>query len=89
MAHLHVAGALLPHVQDQRIFAFAGHYSWDKVLDIMRGLDPQRELPEHFSGGEDANVIVPAPKAEALLRELGRPGWTSLANTIAASVKDA
>lgn len=89
MGRLHVAGALLPHVQDQRIFAFAGRYSWDKIMEIMRGLDPQRKLPENFSGGEDPNEIEPRPKAEALLRELGRPGWTSLADSIAANVKDA
>lgn len=89
MALLHVAGGLLPHVQDQRIFAFAGRYSWDAMLEVMRGLDPQRELPDDFSGGEDPNEILPRAKAEALLRELGRPGWTSFADSVAANVKDA
>ncbi|KAM5347407.1 hypothetical protein ACJ41O_010412 [Fusarium nematophilum] len=87
-ALLHVAAGLLPNIQDQRIFAFAGRFSWDAVIDIMRELDPQRKLPEHFSGGEDPNEIEPRDKAEKLLQELGRPGWTSLADSIAANVKD-
>ncbi|KAF4468631.1 Aldehyde reductase [Fusarium albosuccineum] len=87
-ALLHVAGAVLPHVQSQRIFAFAGRFNWDTVLDEMRALDPKRKLTAHFSGGEDPNEIVPRAKAEKLLRELGRPGWTSLKDTIAATVKD-
>ncbi|KAF4993441.1 hypothetical protein FDECE_13407 [Fusarium decemcellulare] len=87
-ALLHVAGAVLPHVQSQRIFAFAGRFNWDTVLDEMRALDPKRKLTAHFSDGEDPNEIVPRAKAEKLLRELGRPGWTSLKDTIAATVKD-
>lgn len=87
MALLHVAGAILPHVQDQRIFAFADQFSWDKVLKIMREIDPSRNLPEDFSGGDDPNVIVPRPKAEKLLQELGRPGWTSLKESVAANVQ--
>lgn len=88
-AALHVAGALLPHVQDQRIFAYGGRFSWDAILEIMRKLDTKRKIPENFSSGHDPNEIEPRPKAEKLLWELGRPGWTSLANSIAANVKDA
>ncbi|MBE3048055.1 hypothetical protein IMZ48_37210 [Candidatus Bathyarchaeota archaeon] len=87
VGRLHVAAALLPHVQDQRIFAFAGRYSWDSILEIMRGLDPARDLPADFSGGEDPNEIEPRHKAEALLREMGRPGWTSLAESVADNVR--
>ena len=84
-----MAAGILPNVQDQRIFAFAGRFCWDAVLDIMREMDPERELAENFSGGEDPNEFPPREKAEKLLRELGRPGWTSLADSIAANVKDA
>lgn len=86
-AVLHVAAALLTRVQDQRIFAFGGRFSWDAILDIMRTLDPKRDLPDNFSGGEDPNEIEPRPKAEKLLQELGRLGWTSLKDSIAANVK--
>lgn len=88
-AALHVAAGLLPHVQDQRIFAYGGHFSWDSVLDVMRTLDRnlQGSLPENFSGGADPNEIEPRPKAEQLLRDLGFSGWTSLAASITANVE--
>lgn len=86
MARLHLAAAVLSHVQGQRIFAFAGRFSWDKILAIMRELDPQRILPDDFLGGDDPAEVVPRGKAEALLRELGRTGWTSLADSVAANV---
>lgn len=69
--------------------ALPANWCWDASLEIMRKLDPKRELPKNFSGGKDSNVILPATKAEKLLQELGRPGWTSLEDSIAANVKDA
>lgn len=86
MARLHLAAAVLSHVQSQRIFAFAGRFSWDKILAIMRELDPERKLPNDFSGGDDPTEIGPRGKAEALLKSLGRTGWTSLADSVAANV---
>ncbi|KEF54733.1 uncharacterized protein A1O9_09175 [Exophiala aquamarina CBS 119918] len=88
-AALHVAAGLLRHIQSQRIFAYGGRFSWDSVLEIMRKLDRnlKNPLPENFSGGSDPNEIEPRPKAEKLLRDLGRPGWTSLAASIAANVE--
>lgn len=89
VALLHVAAGLFPHVQDQRIFGFAGPWSWDRCLEIMRKLNPERELRENFSGGTNTCTIVPAAKAKKLLQELGRPGWKSLRESIAENVKDA
>ena len=88
-AMLHVAAGLLSNVRDQRIFAFGGRFSWDTILDIMRTLEPGRKLPDNFSGGEDPNEIEPRPKAEKLLLELRSLGWTSLADSVMANVRDA
>ncbi|KAF7556593.1 hypothetical protein G7Z17_g1294 [Cylindrodendrum hubeiense] len=85
---LHVAGAILPHVENQRIFGFAGRFSWDEVLDILRKSEPSKTFPDNFSGGEDPHEIEPRAKAEQLLRDLGRPGWTSLEASVLANVKD-
>ncbi|KAF4968554.1 hypothetical protein FSARC_4069 [Fusarium sarcochroum] len=89
---LHVAAAIFDHVKDQRIFGFAGRFSWDEVLDILRKAAPNKELPDNFSAGSDPNEIKPRDKAEQLLRDLGRPGWVSLEETILENisiVKDA
>ncbi|PNP77063.1 hypothetical protein FNYG_09676 [Fusarium nygamai] len=85
---LHVAAAVFDHVKEQRIFGFAGRFSWDAVLDILRKNFPNRTFPENFSGGEDPNEIEPRDKAEQLLKDLGRPGWTSLEESILSNVKE-
>ncbi|KPM35110.1 hypothetical protein AK830_g11462 [Neonectria ditissima] len=85
---LHVAGAILPEVTDERIFGFAGRFSWDAILDVFRKLEPEKKFAENFSGGEDPNEIEPAPRAEQLLRDLGRPGWASLEEVVNDNVRD-
>ncbi|KAI6758306.1 hypothetical protein HG530_010546 [Fusarium avenaceum] len=84
---LHVATALFGHLEDQRIFGFAGHFNWDSILDIFRKNYPDRKFPDNFSGGRDANEIKPVDKAEQLLKDMGRPGWTSLEDSILATVE--
>ncbi|QPC62863.1 hypothetical protein HYE67_005094 [Fusarium culmorum] len=85
---LHVAAAIFDHVKDQRIFGFAGRFNWNQVLDILRKHYPEKTFPENFADGEDANEIEPRDKAEQLLKDLGRPGWTSLEDAIIANVED-
>lgn len=84
---LHVAAAVLDHVKDQRVFAFAGRFNWDQILDILRKHYPEKTFPENFSDGEDANEIEPRDKAEQLLKDLGRPGWNSLEDSVIATVE--
>jgi len=75
-------------VKDERIFAYAGRFNWDTVLDILRKHNPGREFIPNFHGGVDANVIKPAARAEDLLRQIGRTGWTSLEESILANTED-
>ncbi|KAM0542653.1 hypothetical protein ACHAPJ_012685 [Fusarium lateritium] len=84
---LHVAAAVFGHVRDQRIFGFAGRFNWDEVLDILRQDEPSRMLPENFSSGVDPHEIEPRDKAEQLLRDLGRPGWTSLKDSVLRTIE--
>lgn len=57
-------------------------------MDILRKLEPNKAFVENFSGGEDPNVIEPQSKAEQLLRDLGRTGWTHLEESIGNMVQD-
>ena len=82
VGRLHVAAAVADKVRGQRILAFAQRYNWDSILDILRKLEPDRVFPDNFADGEDPNEIEPRPKAEQLLRDLGRPGWTSLEESV-------
>ncbi|KAF9774666.1 hypothetical protein IL306_007304 [Fusarium sp. DS 682] len=85
---LHVAAAIFDNIKDQRIFGFAGRFSWDDILDILRKTAPDRKLPDNFSGGSDPHDIKPRDKAEQLLRGLGRPGWVTLEETILDNISD-
>lgn len=85
---LHVAAAVFDHIKERRIFGFAGRFNWDEILDILRKAAPNKEFPANFSSGSDANEIKPRAEAEQLLRDLGRPGWVSLEETVLANVSD-
>ncbi|KAF4944703.1 hypothetical protein FSARC_14604 [Fusarium sarcochroum] len=84
---LHVAAAIFDHVRDQRIFGFAGRFNWDEVLDVLREDEPSRMFPESFSSGIDPHDIESRDKAEQLLRDLGRPGWTSLKDSVLRTIE--
>ncbi|KAH8746065.1 hypothetical protein F5883DRAFT_721671 [Diaporthe sp. PMI_573] len=85
---LHVAAAIFDHVKDQRVFGFGGRFSWDEVLDILRKTAPNKTFPDSFSAGSDPNEIKPRDKAEQLLKDLGRPGWVTLEETILNNISD-
>ncbi|KAK7417795.1 hypothetical protein QQZ08_011491 [Neonectria magnoliae] len=85
---LHVAGVIHPDVTDERIFGFAGRFSWDACLDAFRKSEPEKKFADNFCGGDDPNEIEPAPRAEQLLRDLGRPGWMPLEEVINENVRD-
>ncbi|KZL85222.1 nad dependent epimerase dehydratase [Colletotrichum incanum] len=79
---LHVAATLLPDVQDERIFAFAEPYNWNKVLAILRKQNPDHPFPDDFEGSVYPHTIKPRDRAEQLLKNMGLPGWTSLENSL-------
>ncbi|GIJ91135.1 hypothetical protein Asppvi_010100 [Aspergillus pseudoviridinutans] len=87
-ALLHVAAAIHPGVQSERLFAFAKPVNGDTVLAILRKLYPSRSFPSNFQAEEDLSEIVPRKRAEALLREMGREGWTSLEESIKRNTED-
>ncbi|RSL66561.1 hypothetical protein CEP54_003649 [Fusarium duplospermum] len=87
-ARLHVAAAILSDVKEERIFAFAERFSWDKVLAILREAQPNKSFPDDFSGGDDPHEIQGRDRAQNLLRILGQPGWTSLEDAVAENIED-
>lgn len=86
-AKLHLAAAVFPHIKDRRIFAFAGHFNWDLILEILRKNQPDKAFPSNFSNGIDPNEIQPRIKAEKLLRDSERPGWIGLEESISDNVQ--
>lgn len=88
-ARLHVAALLHPQVSSERIFAYAAPYTWKDVQTTLAKLYPSKTfVPEIEASKLDRSDIELAPRAENLLKEMGRPGWTSLEDSLLANTRD-
>lgn len=88
VARLHVAALIHPDIADERIFAYASPYSFNDFFDIfvkfVRNYKPPEKIPDiDFPLAE----IGPRRRAEALLKDLGSPGFVGLEETIVESVQ--
>lgn len=75
-------------VESERIFAFAEPENGNVLLAILRKLYPDRTFPADFQSDEDLSNIVPKKRAEALLRDMGKDGWTSLEESVKRNTED-
>ncbi|KAK0634258.1 aldehyde reductase [Bombardia bombarda] len=87
-ALLHVAAAIHPGAESERIFAFAEPVNGDGLLEIFHKLYPGRKFPENFQSDKDLSEIVPIKRAESLLRDLGKDGFTSLETSVKRNTED-
>lgn len=86
-----VAAAVLPSIANERIFAYYTQATWNEMRAKVRQLYPDR--PELVKG-EDSDVVgrdmstadEVVKRAEEVLKELGRPGFISVDDTIRAFV---
>ncbi|KAH7018697.1 hypothetical protein B0J12DRAFT_688386 [Macrophomina phaseolina] len=81
-AWLHVVAAIHPDVKSERVFGSAGSFHFDDILAWMREQYPDHKLPENFMKGRDLTEWKPRARAEALLRDVGRPGFTSWEDSV-------
>jgi hypothetical protein len=76
-------------VESQRIFAFGGVYTVNDLLAIFKDVCPDRKLPNYVPGlDHNLAVIEPRSEAEALLKDMGRPGFVSLAETVKDTISE-
>jgi nucleoside-diphosphate-sugar epimerase len=80
-AKLHVIALTDPACNGDRIFGFADTYSLNKILAILRKLEPSRQFGEDKEMGEDLSE-VPNAEAEALLKKHYGHGFVNLEDTI-------
>lgn len=85
---LHVAAAVLPGIESERIFGAAAPFNGDSLLEMLRKLYPGRKFPDNFMGGRYLHDIVPRARAEKLLKYLGSEGWVSLEDSVRANTED-
>ncbi|GLA64676.1 hypothetical protein AtubIFM54640_006400 [Aspergillus tubingensis] len=88
VALLHVAALINPTVQNERLFAYGWPFFWNDLATIYRDIFPNRELPTDLPGPDkDADLldVKPSKRSEDLLKEMGKPGWSSLKEIIVAN----
>lgn len=81
-ARLHVAAVIHPEVIGERIFSWAEPYNYDIILDILRKQNAGKEFVRNVQSGVDLHIVEPRARAEQLLRDMGRAGFTSLEDSI-------
>lgn len=82
-AKLHIGGLLDPATNEERLFAFAEPYNWNKVLAEFRKLWPERKFVEDLEGLQTDESIPPTESALKLLKHAyGMDGWTSLETSL-------
>ncbi|PYI07686.1 NAD(P)-binding protein [Aspergillus sclerotiicarbonarius CBS 121057] len=90
-ARLHVIGLLDPNVKSERLFACAGKFKWDDVVQILRKFQPDNHnIPDAVKDAiKEKFEIVPSGRAEQLLRDFyGRPGWTTLEESLKRGIEN-
>jgi hypothetical protein len=83
MGTLVVAAIVLPSLANERIFAYRFNATWNDLRHRVRELYPGRS---DIVSGEDIDVVgrdlstAPDPirHAEGILKQVGRPGYTSM-----------
>ncbi|TVY81218.1 Aldehyde reductase [Lachnellula suecica] len=83
-ARLHVAAAINADVQNERLYAFATPFNWNDVLRIYRRLRPDQKFIDDYQDDEKDRDIstVANERALELLKGMGRPGWTTLEESL-------
>ncbi|KAM6529201.1 hypothetical protein FALCPG4_007347 [Fusarium falciforme] len=88
-ARLHLAALLHPDIREERIFAYAGPYTWHMIQAAMKDLYPDKTFsPEISEAILDRSEIVLAPRAEGYLKEMGCKGWTTLEESVKMNTED-
>jgi nucleoside-diphosphate-sugar epimerase len=88
VARLHVAALINPEVKNERIFAFAYPFNKNDLLRALKKVRPDRKFVDEFPDENVRDVSkVANERAEELLKALGRPGWTSLEDSLKANVE--
>jgi hypothetical protein len=85
---LHVAAVLDGEVKNRRLQAWAQGCTWNDILDILRGLYPDRKFIDNLPGQELPSVTSDFTLQMELLKKWGgQEGWRTLEQTIQDNMK--
>ena len=86
VGRLHVAALVEPDVQNERLLAFSQLYTYNEVMGVLRKLGPDRNIPKNIDDESRDLSIVDTKRSIELLQRLGRPGFTSMEESIKENV---
>lgn len=74
-------------MKDERLFAFAGTFNINSMLAAFRKAAPNRHFQEDVKDPPIHLAKVPNERALELLKRIGRAGWVTLDQSVAAMVQ--
>ncbi|KAF9771849.1 hypothetical protein IL306_010488 [Fusarium sp. DS 682] len=87
-ALLHLAALTLNHVNNERLLAFGGRYSWTQILEILHRLFPGKVLLKTVQEtAVDAGEVDNSRSTEVLKTMGKQQGFTNLEETLVKAVK--
>ncbi|KAL3495788.1 hypothetical protein BJX62DRAFT_252830 [Aspergillus germanicus] len=87
-ARLHIIGLADPAVQGERIFAVAGPFNLNDILEGLRRLYPERKWEDYPDDKRDLSTFEPITRAEALLRKAYGRGFITLEESVKRNAAD-
>ena len=81
-ARIHVAALLDPGVQNERILAFAYPFNWNSVLACLRKIFPDKKFADDIKDEPQDLSTLDNSRGASLLKAFGRPGWTTLEESV-------
>ncbi|CAJ2513042.1 Uu.00g011610.m01.CDS01 [Anthostomella pinea] len=80
---LHVAALANPTAKGERVFGYADNKTWTDWIGRLRGMYPGHQFPDPPENeGKDMANVTARPRAEELLKWLGRPGFRPLEESL-------
>ncbi len=80
---IHMAALTMDEIENDRLFAAAGPYSWTEILEILHRRYPQRKSVLQSVDETDFDCgKIDTTRTVEILKKLGKDGFTSLEDTI-------
>jgi nucleoside-diphosphate-sugar epimerase len=86
-ARLHVAGAVLEGVEDDRIYAYAEQYTWPGIAAALEREMGGKVPIELQDKGRDITTVVTRDVSEGYLKRLGLDGWESFEESVKENIR--
>ena len=86
-----MAGLVNTEVEGERLFAFGRPFTWKEITQILQANFPSHKFSDEPMKHEDRTgnlEIEPAGRSEQLLKSMGKPGWSTLEDTLKANIED-